>query len=129
MAVQVVAGSDDGAGREEVLSVEVVVADELEAAAVEGVCSGAGDDVDEAAGVHAAAGAERGGFDAELADGVGEGERKVAVGHVVVVVATIEAPLGGVATAAGDGDGDGLIGVLAAGEVSAGAQARHRRRR
>ncbi len=98
-----------------------VVADELEGRAMKLIGSRAGDDVDQAAAVHAALRAERGGLNAELADRIREGEGQVGVGHVVVVVAAVEPPHGGVAHATGDGDRDGLVGVFAAGKVAAGS--------
>src|SRR5215813_9035408 len=66
--------------------------------------------------------AQRCGLYTELADSIWERERKIAVGHVVVVIAAIEPPHGCVAHAAGNRDGDGLVGVLAAGEVPGGSR-------
>ena len=108
-----------GRGGVEVARVDVVVADELEDVAVVLVGAGAGDGVDQAAGVDAVLSAEHGGLDGELAERIREGERQVDVGHVVIVVAAIETPDGGVSLTAGDGNGDGLVAVLGAGEVAA----------
>ena len=65
--------------------------------------------------------AQRRGFHTELADGIREGKREVTVGHVVVIVASIQLPLGRVAAAAGNRDRDGGVRVLATGEIAAGS--------
>ena len=96
--------------------VEDAVADELEEIAVEGVGAGFGDGVDDSAGVSAVAGGVVGGLDAELLEGVGEGEGLIDVGVDVVIGGAVEVEAGLVGAGAvggdGDGDGDGLVLAL-----------------
>ena len=80
-----------------------------------------GDDIDHAASVFTILRAQHSGFHAKLRDCVGEGKRQVPVAHVVLIIAAIETPQSCVAIAAGNGDGDGLVGVFAAGKVVAGS--------
>ena len=89
-------------GIEKVGGVDVRIAGEVEAGAVDHVATSACDDVDQAAGVHTGLRAKRRRFDAELADCVRERKGQVPATHVVIVVAAIEAPLGGIAVAASD---------------------------
>ena len=45
------------------------------------------------------------GFDAELRQRIGKGERHIYIGEAVVVVAAVQQVIGGIARAAGNGDG------------------------
>ena len=71
---------------------------------------------------------QRAGLHAELRQRIGKRERHVDVGEAVVVVAAVEQVVGGVARAAGDGDGLRTEEALAAGVGSVAVIDRTRRR-
>src|SRR5262249_22216702 len=94
-------------GREVVAGVEDCIADEAEGVAMEAVAAGAGDDVDDAAGVLSVFRAVVAGLDAELLHGVGHGEGQVDVAQEVGIGDAIEGVAGLIAVAAVDGYRDG----------------------
>ena len=101
------------------VGVEVVVAEVLVGAAVDGVGAGLGDDVDLAGGVAAELGAVLSAEGLELGDGVGAGigvEREV--GAAVEVVRAVNGPVVGGGAAAVDGEGDGAGSAVDAGRAA-----------
>ncbi len=68
------------------------------------VGAGPGHDIDQAARVQPLLCAHGRGLNTKLGDRVGEGERQVDVGLVIVVVAPIQPVISKIALAAGDGD-------------------------
>ena len=111
-------GSDWSAGREEVRRIDVIISDEFKRGAMILVGPGAGNHVHQATAMLSILGTQGCGLYTELAYRIGKGEREITVTHVVIVVATVQFPLRGVAHAARYRDGDGRIGVLAACEVA-----------
>ncbi len=102
-----------------VARVGVVVAEELEHAAVELIRPRFGDDVDRAAGVETVLRREPGGLHRELLQGVGERKWQVGVEGRIVVVAAVQQEVELVRLAAGDGDRDGAAdGIDADGAVA-----------
>ena len=117
-AAELIALQRVAVGGEIVLGVEVVVAEEVEDRAVEGIGSGARDDVDDRAGMEAVLRGEAGGLHAEFLNGIGEWERQVHVGERVGVVGAVHQVLGLGALAAGDGERD-FAGIVLGADVVA----------
>src|SRR5262249_16887370 len=92
-------------GREIIDRVRIPVADEFKQMPVPAIPAGLGDRVQDSARMQSVSRRERAGLHAEFRERVRKRERHVDVGEAVVVVPAVEQVVGGIARAAGDGNG------------------------
>ena len=88
-AAKLIALENGNGGREEIARVELFVADELKQIAVQGLCTGLGDQSYDAARGEAGIGSVVGACDAEFLDGIDSREGQGFAGSGVVVVKTV----------------------------------------